>query len=211
MKIFKAILYSLLLTTVLFGLILLLPREQVDVSELLHGTIFLYGVLVLCFLIFFIRNDVAIRYFWRVGWPEWVTVGQIWLGVLGVACIFAASRIMWGIYMETGKINYWLPLIALAGAFLYRYAYTHNAPADLDAYEKEHKCEEDPDALVTVAECNDSSSAHIIKGMLESNGIPVEIFGDGLSETLGVGKHSMPIRVLVRKRDKAAAEELINE
>lgn len=211
MKIFKAILYSLLLTTVLFGLILLLPREQVDVSELLHGTIFLYGVLVLCFLIFFIRNDVAIRYFWRVGWPEWVTVGQIWLGVLGVACIFAASRIMWGIYMETGKINYWLPLIALAGAFLYRYAYTHNAPADLDAYEKEHKCEEDPDALVTVAECNDSSSAHIIKGMLESNGIHVEIFGDGLSETLGVGKHSMPIRVLVRKRDKAAAEELINE
>ena len=211
MKIFKAILYSLLLTTVLFGLILLLPREQVDVSELLHGTIFLYGVLVLCFLIFFIRNDVAIRYFWRVGWPEWVTVGQIWLGVLGVACIFAASRIMWGIYMETGKINYWLPLIALAGAFLYRYAYTHNAPADLDAYEKEHKCEEDPDALVTVAECNDSSSAHIIKGMLEANGIHVEIFGDGLSETLGVGKHSMPIRVLVRKRDKAAAEELINE
>ena len=211
MKIFKAILYSLLLTTVLFGLILLLPREQVDVSELLHGTIFLYGVLVLCFLIFFIRNDVAIRYFWRVGWPEWVTVGQIWLGVLGVACIFAASRIMWGIYMDTAKINYWLPLIALAGAFLYRYAYTHNAPADLDAYEKEHKCEEDPDALVTVAECNDSSSAHIIKGMLESNGIHVEIFGDGLSETLGVGKHSMPIRVLVRKRDKAAAEELINE
>ena len=57
----------------------------------------------------------------------------------------------------------------------------------------------------------DASRAHIIKGMLESNGIPVEIFGDGLSETLGVGKHSMLIRILVRKRDKAAAEELINE
>ena len=113
--------------------------------------------------------------------------------------------------MDTGKINYWLPLIALVGAFLYRYAYAHNAPADLDAYEKERKYEEDPDYLVTVAECNDSSSAHIIKGMLESNGIHVEVFGDGLSETVRVGKHSMPIRVLVRKRDKAAAEELINE
>ena len=211
MKTLKTILFSLLLPAVVFCYLLLLPRDRVDFSVAFRGALFMYVLLVICFLIFFIRNDAAIRFFWRVGWPEWVTVGQIWLGVLGVACIIAASRIMWGIYMDTGKINYWLPLIAFAGAFLYRYAYTHNAPADLDAYEKEHKDEEDPDALVTVAECNDSSSAHIIKGMLESNGIPVEIFGDGLSETLGVGKHSMPIRVLVRKRDKAAAEELINE
>ena len=211
MKTLKTILFSLLLPAVIFGYLLLLPRDRVDYSMAFRGALLIYVVLVICFLIFFIRNDAAIRYFWRVGWPEWVTPGQLWLGILGITCIIAASRIMWGIYMDTGKINYWLPLIALAGAFLYRYAYTHNAPADLDAYEKEHKCEEDPDALVTVAECNDSSSAHIIKGMLESNGIPVEIFGDGLSETLGVGKHSMPIRVLVRKRDKAAAEELINE
>lgn len=211
MKTLKAILYSLLLPAVIFSYLLLLSRDRVDFSVAFRGTLLMYVVLVIGFLIFFIRNDAAIRYFWRIGWPEWITPGQIWLSVLGVACIIAASRIMWGIYMDTGKINYWLPLIAFAGAFLYRYAYTHNAPADLDAYEKERKYEEDPDALVTVAECNDSSSAHIIKGMLESNGIPVEIFGDGLSETLGVGKHSMPIRVLVRKRDKAAAEELINE
>ena len=211
MKTLKTLLFSLLLPAVVFCYLLLFPRDRVDFSVAFRGALFMYVLLVICFLIFFIRNDAAIRFFWRVGWPEWVTVGQIWLGVLGVACIIAASRIMWGIYMDTGKINYWLPLIAISGAFLYRYAYTHNAPADLDAYEKEHKHEEDPDALVTVAECNDSSSAHIIKGMLESNGIPVEIFGDGLAETLGVGKHSMPIRVLVRKRDKAAAEELINE
>ena len=211
MKTLKAILYSLLIPAVVFGLFLLLPRERVDLSELIHGTILIYGVMVLSFLVIFIRNDVAIRYFWRIGWPEWVTVGQIWLCFLGATCIIIASRVMWDIYMDTGKINYWLPLIAMAGAFLYRYAYTRNAPADLDAYEKERKYEEDPDSLVTVAECNDSTSAHIIKGMLESNGIPVEIFGDGLSETLGVGKHSVPIRVLVRKRDKAAAEELINE
>ena len=211
MKTLKTILFSLLLPAVIFGYLLLLPRDRVDYSMAFRGSLLIYVVLVICFLIFFIRNDAAICYFWRVGWPEWVTPGQLWLGVLGITCIIAASRIMWGIYMDTGKINYWLPLIALVGAFLYRYAYAHNAPADLDAYEKERKYEEDPDSLVTVAECNDSSSAHIIKGMLESNGIHVEVFGDGLSETLGVGKHSMPIRVLVRKRDKAAAEELINE
>lgn len=77
--------------------------------------------------------------------------------------------------------------------------------------EKERRYEEDPDALVTVAECNDTASAYIIKGVLESNEIPVEIFGDGLSETLGVGKHTVPIRIMVRRRDKETAEKLINE
>ena len=211
MKTLKTILFSLLLPAVIFGYLLLLPRDRVDFFVAFRGSLLIYVVLVICFLIFFIRNDAAIRYFWRVGWPEWVTPGQLWLGILGITCIIAASRILWGIYMDTGKINFILHFIAFAGALMYRYAYTHDAPADLDAYEMERKKNEDPDALVTVAECNDSSSAHIIKGMLESNGIPVEIFGDGLSETLGVGKHSMPIRVLVRKRDKAAAEELINE
>ena len=144
-----------------------------------------------------------------------------YLAVEGKACAFADFHGHDGTHLRRATLNddrlvlrgaaLQAVRVVFAGAFLYRYAYTHNAPADLDAYEKEHKHEEDPDALVTVAECNDSSSAHIIKGMLESNGIPVEIFGDGLSEPLGVGKHSMPIRVLVRKRDKAAAEELINE
>ena len=36
-------------------------------------------------------------------------------------------------------------------------------------------------------------------------------YRESIYTRLGVGKHSMPIRVLVKKRDKAAAEELINE
>lgn len=168
-------------------------------------------MLVLGFLVIFINNEGSIRYFLRGGWPEWISIGQIWLCVLGLIVFVSASTLVWILTAKAGIVRFIFIPIAFAGAYLFRYAFVRNAPEDMQLYEKERKYEEDPDALVTVAECNDSSSAYIIKGMLETNGIDAEIFGDGLSETLGVGKHSMPIRVLVRKRDKAAAEELINE
>lgn len=206
MKTLKEILYSLLLP--LFFVLIIATGNEVKVKG---ENILLFGMLFLCFLVIHINNDAAIRYFWRIGLPEWMTTGQIWLGVLGIAVFSFACSFMFHIFRDKGTITYILIPAAVAGAYLYRYAYTRNAPDDLDAYEKERRYEEDPDALVTVAECNDTASAYIIKGVLESNEIPVEIFGDGLSETLGVGKHTVPIRIMVRRRDKETAEKLINE
>lgn len=206
MKHLKVIAYSFLTPALILGFCIFVGRHDVSWDMLI-----MYGMLVLGFLVIFINNEGSIRYFLRGGWPEWISIGQIWLCVLGLIVFVSASTLVWILTARAGIVRFIFIPIALAGAYLFRYAFLHNAPEDLQLYEKERKYEEDPDSLVTVAECNDSSSAHIIKGMLESNGIPVEIFGDGLSETLGVGKHSMPIRVLVRKRDKAAAEELINE
>lgn len=204
MKNLKAILYALLTPAVIMGIVLLTPQHKLEWNML-----YSYGMLVLCFLIFFVRNEAGVQYIWRGVWPDWVSTGQLWLGVLGINMFVFPSIFMWE--MPSGPLRYALVPVLLGGAFLFRYAYTRNAPEDLDAYVKEHKYEEDPDALVTVAECNDSSSAHIIRSMLESNGIETEIFGDGLADTLGVARHSMPIRVLVRKRDKENAERLINE
>ena len=206
MKHLKVIAYSFLAPALILGFCILVGRHDVSCNILI-----MYGMLVLGFLVIFINNEGSIRYFLRGGWPEWISIGQIWLCVLGLIVFVSASTLVWILTARAGIVRFIFIPIALAGAYLFRYAFLRNAPEDLQLYEKERKYEEDPDALVTVAKCNDSSSAHIIKGMLESNGIPVEIFCDGLSETLGVGKHSMPIRVLVRKRDKAAAEELINE
>lgn len=206
MKHLKVIAYSFLAPALILGFRILVGRHDVS-----WNIFIMYGMLVLGFLVIFINNEGSIRYFLRGGWPKWISIGQIWLCVLGLIVFVSASTLVWILTARAGIVRFIFIPIALAGAYLFRYAFLRNAPEDLQLYEKERKYEEDPDALVTVAKCNDSSSAHIIKGMLESNGIPVEIFGDGLSETLGVGKHSMPIRVLVRKRDKAAAEELINE
>lgn len=206
MKHLKVIAYSFLAPALLLGFCILVGRHDVS-----WNIFIMYGMLVLGFLVIFINNEGSIRYFLRGGWPEWISIGQIWLCVLGLIVFVSASTLVWILTARAGIVRFIFIPIALAGAYLFRYAFVRNAPEDMQLYEKGRKYEEDPDALVTVAECNDSSSAYIIKGMLETNGIDAEIFGDGLSETLGVGKHSMPIRVLVRKRDKAAAEELINE
>lgn len=61
--------------------------------------------------------------------------------------------------------------------------------------------------FVTVAECKDVESAHILKDFIESNGIEVTIYGESAPDYLG----SVPVRVLVRRKDKEAAEKLISE
>ena len=61
--------------------------------------------------------------------------------------------------------------------------------------------------FVTVAECKDVESAHIIKKILESNGIEVITFGESAPKYIG----SVPVRVLVRRKDQEEAERLINE
>ena len=67
------------------------------------------------------------------------------------------------------------------------------------------------DELVAVATYNDPVKAHIIKGVLETNGIEAVIFGDGLQQTIGAGAHIFPVSVMVKNSDKDAAEKLINE
>ena len=67
------------------------------------------------------------------------------------------------------------------------------------------------DSLVAVATYNDSVKAHIIKGVLETNGIEAVIFGEGLQLTIGAGAHIFPVSVMVKNSDKVAAEKLINE
>lgn len=206
MKNLKEIVNSFLVPAIILGFCILVGRHDVSWNILI-----MYGMLVLGFLVIFINNEVAIRYFFRGGWPEWISIGQIWLCVLGLIVFISGSTLVWILTAKASVVRFVFIPIAFSGAYLFRYAFKRNAPVDLVAYEKEHRYEEDPDALVTVAECNDSSSAYIIKGMLESNGIDAEIFGDGLADSVGVGKHSIPIRVLVRRRDKEDAEELINE
>lgn len=71
--------------------------------------------------------------------------------------------------------------------------------------------EEYDDTYVVVAEVKDGSSAHIIKDHLEANGINVLIYGESLPDYLGGGNDMMPVRVLVRRKDKEKAETIINE
>lgn len=62
------------------------------------------------------------------------------------------------------------------------------------------------DTFVSVAECKDAESAHIMKDMLESKGLEVITFGENYPAYIG----NVPVRVLVRKKDREIAEKYIN-
>lgn len=171
----------------------------------------LWCLLFIVGLIIFINNRPAQVYFWKFGYPDWVTTADIWICFLG-SIIYALSAVLVWKYIGSGNILQYIGSVCLIpGALIFRYGYSRHAPEDFEEYLKDKKFEEDPDSLVVVAECNDSATAYIIKGMLESNGIDVVIFGDGLKDQVGVGAHTIPVRLLVRKRDKDMAEKLINE
>lgn len=78
-----------------------------------------------------------------------------------------------------------------------------HAPKDPEQYERET----DENGYTVVAECNDVESAHIIKGLLESKGIEASTFGESAPKYIC----TVPVRVLVRKKDKEKAESIINE
>ena len=98
-------------------------------------------------------------------------------------------------------------ILCMISAIEFRKVYLKNAPEDLEQYEKMIKEEEDMNTFVTVAECKDSKSVQIIKSLLESNGIEVHVYGENVPQYLG----DIPVRILVRRIDKDAAEKLINE
>lgn len=180
-------------------------------------SLLLWGVFFIECLILFIGNEHANKYFWTWDFnylfPKWSKTVDIWITFFGIV-LMASGLVMFRMYVEDP--GYGVPLyvnlpLGFLGAFLARYGYLRNSPKDPVAFEEAKKVEEHEDTLVVVAEVKDGPAAHIIKGLLEANGIEAVIYGENLPEYLGVGNHIMPVRVLVRRKDKEKAEQLINE
>jgi len=62
-------------------------------------------------------------------------------------------------------------------------------------------------ALVQVARLDSRMAAEIVRGRLESEGIPAMLFDDGLA-SLGIGSLT-PVRLMVDEEDEAIARDLL--
>jgi hypothetical protein len=62
-------------------------------------------------------------------------------------------------------------------------------------------------ALVQVARLDSRMAAEIVRGRLESEGIPAVLFDDGLA-SLGIGSLT-PVRLMVHAEDEALASDLL--
>lgn len=62
-------------------------------------------------------------------------------------------------------------------------------------------------ALVQVARLDSRMAAEIVRGRLESEGIPAMLFDDGLA-SLGIGSLT-PVRLMVDEGDELLARELL--
>ncbi len=62
-------------------------------------------------------------------------------------------------------------------------------------------------ALVQVARLDSRIAAEIVRGRLESEGIPAMLFDDGLA-SLGIGSLT-PVRLMVDEDDEAGARDLL--
>ena len=179
-------------------------------------SLLLWGVFFIECLILFIGNDHANKYFWTWDFnylfPKWSKTGDVWIIVLGII-LMSTGLVMFRMYLEDpdfGVPLYFILPQGILGAILARHGYLKNAPKDPIAYEEEKKKEQYDETFVVVAEVKDGPSAHIIKDHLEANGINVLIYGESLPDYLG-GNDMMPVRVLVRRKDKEKAETIINE
>jgi len=63
-------------------------------------------------------------------------------------------------------------------------------------------------ALVQVARLDSRMAAEIVRGRLESEGIPAMLFDDGLA-SLGIGSLT-PVRLMVDEEDEAQARDLLS-
>ena len=203
----KAILYSFLMALVL--MVFICPLEMTTVS--FTGWMIVFGVLFASFMIVLLNNRPMIYYFWKIGAANrsrgWMTRTDMWLATLSIVILYLAARYMLYYFVNEGSFSELGCIICLSAALSYRTLYLLHAPEDVDKFDAERKQDEDLNTFVTVAECNDVESAHIIKSLLESNGIEVHTYGESMPKYVG----TIPVKVIVKRKDKEAAESIINE
>lgn len=163
------------------------------------------------------KNPLIFKYLEK--YPEWMTSGQVFTAVVAVV-IMAMGAVVVAFPFEIQTLGRGVVFAIHAGSFvisilsalLYRHVFMKNMPEDPVAYEAAVKAKEEAETWTVIAEFNESKSAHVVKDMLESKGIEVYLYGDNAPAHLGASSsHLMPIRLCVRRRDREAAEILINE
>lgn len=199
----KAIVYSILIA--LLFMVLICPLERTTVS--FPGWLIVFGVMFVSSMIILFNNRPMIYYFWKIGDANrsrgWMTRTDMWLSILSGVIMYLAARYMLYCFVNEGNFSELGCIICLSAALSYRTLYLLHAPEDVCKYD----AEEDLNTFVTVAECKDVESAHIIKALLESNGIEVHTYGESAPECIG----TVPVKVIVKRKDKEAAESIINE
>ena len=198
----KAVAYSLLMSALYFVMVLALERKDAS----LIGSLILFVLFFSSSMIIMWNNNPMIFYFWN-GKHDFVTSSDRLLMILLGTVIYISGRYVYDIYVGEGTIDPLSCLMCLSAAVALRKVYLNHAPDDVQHYESQRRQKEENDTFVTVAVCKDAESAHIIKDLLDSNGIESMIYGESAPTFLG----NIPIRVLVRKKDKEAAEGIINE
>lgn len=167
------------------------------------------------------RNPLIFKYTDK--YPDWMTSRQIFTGVCAIAMMAIGAVVVafpfgdTDSFKELGRgaavaIHAGAFVISILSALLYSHLFEKDMPEDPIAYEAAIKDKEDAETWTVVAEFNDSKNAHMVKEMLESHSLEVYLYGDNAPAHLGAGtSHLMKILLCVRKRDKDAAERLINE
>lgn len=198
----KAVAYSLLTSALYFVVALTLERKDASII----GSLILFVLFFSSLIIITWNNKPMIFYFWN-GKHDFVTAADRLMMVLLGTVIYISGRYVYYMYGDEGTLYPLGCLMCLSAAISFRKVYLNHAPDDVEQYERQRRYKEENDTFVTVAECKDVESAHIIKDLLESNGIEVMTFGESSPAFLG----NVPVRVLVRRKDKEAAEKIINE
>lgn len=198
----KAVAYSLGLAVFLTLFCLMLNRHENDFMSL----ILLFALSFVVSMIMLWNNKPLIHTFLK-GHDDWLTpADRLICGIL-IIITYLSARYVWFYYQEDRSVNIIAIILGLCAAFGYRTTYLNHAPDDIEQYEEDRKRDAEVNSYVTVAECKDVESAHIIRNLLESNGIEATTYGESSPEFLG----NVPVRVIVRKKDQEAAERIINE
>ena len=198
----KAVVYSLGLAVFLTLICLILNRHENDFMSLL----LLFALAFFVSMVMIWDNKPLIHNFLN-GHDDWLTLADRLICGTLIIITYISARYVWYYYQEDGSVNIIAIILCLCAAFGYRTTYLNHAPDDIEQYEADRKRDAEENSYVTVAECKDVESAHIIRNLLESNGIEATTYGESSPEFLG----NVPVRVIVRKKDKEAAEKLINE
>lgn len=197
-----AVVYSLGLAVLLTLFCLILNRHENDFMSLL----ILFALIFVASMIMIWDNKHMMHTFLN-GHDDWLTPADRLIGVMLIVIMCVSARYVWIYYQEYRSFNVIAVILCISAAISHRKTYLNHAPDDIEQYVADRKHDAEENSYVTVAECKDAESAHIIKKLLESNGIEATTYGESYPEYLG----NVPVRVIVRMKDKEAAEKLINE